>query len=167
MEKQKASLAATLKHGGKRYLVMDIWEELPRQTDYEKKIIQARHEGVSFCELSELDQRIAIDQIMFRGAASSGCSLPQTEMFAQFIAEEISKLLLNFGFEEYTLQELLLAFLFNSMGDIKNPTGNDLEQVQFHGNCINLVYLAKVFKNYQVLRNNLDAKLKNLIDGHQ
>ena len=139
---------------------------MPKQTDYEKKIIQARHKGDSFCELSELEQRIAIDQIMFRGAASSGCALPQTEMFAQFIAEEISKMLLNFGFAEFTLEELLLALMFNSMGQIKNPAGNDLEQVHFQGNCINLVYLAKVFNNYKVLRNNLDARLKNLIDGH-
>jgi hypothetical protein len=122
---------------------------------------------LSFCELSELDQRITIDQIMFRGAASSGCALPQTEMFATFIAEEISKMLLNFGYEEYTLEELLLAIMFNSMGSIKNPAGQDLDQVQFSGSCINVVYLAKVFNNYRTLRNNLDARLRNLIDGHQ
>ena len=88
----KPGLAAILKHGVKKYLVMDIWEGLKKQSDYEKKIIQARYSGLSFCELSELDQRIAIDQIMFRGAASSGCALPQTETFASFIAEEINKL---------------------------------------------------------------------------
>ena len=163
----KPGLAAILKHGGKKYLVMDIWEGLKKQSDYEKKIIQARYSGLSFCELSELDQRIAIDQIMFRGAASSGCALPQTETFASFIAEEINKMILNFGYEEYTLEELLLAIMFNSMGNIKNPAGQDLEQVQFSGNCINVVYLAKIFNNYRVLRNNLDARLRNLIDGHE
>ena len=53
------------------------------------------------------------------------------------------------------------------MGNIKNPAGQDLEQVQFSGNCINVVYLAKIFNNYRVLRNNLDARLRNLIDGHE
>ena len=100
---------------------------------------------MSFCELSELEQRIAIDQIMFRGAASSGSSLPQTEVFATFISEEITEIILNFGYEEYTLAEFLLAIRFNSIGTTKNPSGQDLEQIQFHGNCINTVYLAKIF----------------------
>ncbi len=147
-------------------LVMDIWKGLKKQSDYEKKIIQARHSGLSFCELSELEQRIAIDQIMFRGAASSGSSLPQTEVFATFISEEITEIILNFGYEEYTLAEFLLAIRFNSIGTTKNPSGQDLEQIQFHGNCINTVYLAKIFNNYQVIRNNLDAKLKTVINGH-
>lgn len=149
-------------------MLKDIWHGLKRRNDNEEKIYEARSTGKSFCDLSELDRRIATDKIMFHGAAASGCILPQTEMFAQVIAEEITTFILDFGYADYTLEEFLLALRINvTAGRIRNPMGEDLEQVQFSGTCINLMYLSKVFNNYRVLRTNLDSKLKNLIDGYE
>lgn len=139
---------------------------MPRQTENEKKVVEARHKGVSFSEMNALNKRIAIDQIMFRAAALCGSPLPQTEVFATFIAEEIETYLLNFDYEEYTLAEFLLALQFNANGKIRNPAGDDLEQIQFTGAFINVGYLAKVFNNYKALRNNLDSRLRNLMDGY-
>lgn len=141
-------------------------KELKRPTKQETQIIEARCSGLSFCELDDLGARVVIDQIMFRGAAISGCSLPMTETFAKFIADEISSFILDFGYGELTQDELILAMRINAFGKIKNPAGEDLEQVQFAGSSINVFYLGKVFYNYKVLRNNLDAKIKNLLDGH-
>lgn len=132
----------------------------------ETKILVARQEGESFCELSDLEKRVAVDQIMFRGAAICGCALPQTEVFAKFIAEEFTEYILRFGYEELTLEEILLALRINSYGRIINPAGEDLEQVPFTGNCMNVVYIAKVLKNYKVLRVNLDRRFENMIDGY-
>lgn len=136
------------------------------QNDTEKKILKARISGDSFCELSELDKRIIIDQIMFRGAAGFGCALPQTEMFAKFVAEELSVFIDDFGYCEFTLEEFLLAIRINANGPIKNPSGNDLEQVVFSGICINVFFISKILRNYKILRDNLDKRIQNIIDGY-
>ncbi len=141
-------------------------KELKRLTKQEEQIVQARNIGLSFCELDDLRMRVVIDQIMFRGAAISGCTLPMTETFATFIAEEISSFILDFGYEELTQEEFLLALRINAFGKIKNPAGEDFDQVQFSGNNISVVYLGKILKNYMVLRNNLDRKIQNQLDGY-
>lgn len=141
-------------------------KELKRPTKQDQQIVEARSKGLSFCELSELETRVAIDQIMFRGAAVCGCLLPQTEFFAKIIAEEIASFLLRFGYEELTEAEILLAMHLNAMGKIRNPAGEDFEQVQFSGVSINVVYLGKILKNYKALRDSLDLKIKNQLDGY-
>jgi hypothetical protein len=132
----------------------------------EKKIIKARGSGLSFCQLSNSEQRVAIDDITFKGASICGCGLPQTELFAKHLAEEIQVHLLEFGYAEYTLEEIILALRINSKGRIRNPAGEDLEQVIFFGSFINVTYLSKILQNYSVLRNNLDRKFENHIDGY-
>lgn len=139
---------------------------MPKPSEIELKILKARIKGYSFCELSEADKRIVVDEIMFRGAAHCGCSLPQTELFAKYIAEEISVYIEEHGHGELTLEEILLAIRLNSRGDLKNPAGEDMQQVLFSGVCVNVIYAARILKNYKVLRDNFDRKLQNLIDGH-
>lgn len=142
-------------------------KDLRKPTQMEIKILKARSDGLSFCELNESDIRIAIDQIMFRGAAICGCSLPQTEVFATYLAEEISKFILEFGYEELTLSEILLSLSINATGSkIKNPAGEDLDPVPFTGNTINVFYLGKILRNYKILRDNLDRKIENQLDGY-
>lgn len=128
--------------------------------------MKARDNGLSFCEMDELETRVTIDQIMFRGAAISGCALPQTEIFAKFIAEEIETFVLEFGYGELTQEEFLLAMRINAFGKIKNNAGEDLDQVVFFGNSFNVAYLAKILLNYKILRDNLDRKMKNQLDGY-
>lgn len=139
---------------------------MPKLNENERKILKARIYDWSFCQLSEAEQRVAIDQIMFRGAAICGCSLPQTELFAKFISEEITIHILEFGYAEYTLDEILLALRINSTGKIKNSAGDDMEQVYFSGAVINVIYLSKILSNYRILRNHLDRQLQNKIDGY-
>lgn len=141
-------------------------KELKRSTKQEMMIADARSEGLSFCELKDLEMRVVVDQIMFRGAAITGCCLPQTESLAKFIADEIIILIFNFGYQELTEQEIFLSMRLNALGDLRNPCGEDFKQVSFSGNSMNTVYLAKVFKNYMSLRNNLDRKIQNELDGY-
>lgn len=141
-------------------------KDLKKPTERERQIAEARNSGLSFCELDDVDRRVALDQIIFRATAIAGCMLPQTDMFATFISDEISKHILGFGFSEYTLDEILLALQFNATGNIKNPSGEDLEQVDFFGACVNVIYLGKILRNYKVLRDNLDRKIQNQLDGY-
>jgi hypothetical protein len=107
-----------------------------------------------------------IDQIMLRGAAISGCIVPGTEFFAEIIAEEITVFILDFGYRDLAYDEVLLALRINSKGGYRYPTGIELEPVSFYGNCFNVDYLAKVLVNYMAIRNLLDRKLQNIIDGN-
>lgn len=112
------------------------------------------------------DLRYSIDQIMLRGAAISGCALPATEFFAGFIADELTIFINEFGFREYTLNEILLALRLNSQGGAKTPSGLPIDQVVFSGVCFNVDYISKVLENYKSVRNYLDRKIENQIDGY-
>lgn len=133
--------------------------------EFENKIIEARLKDVSFCQIDESKIRWHIDQIMLKGAAISGCALPNTEFFADVISDEIMAFILEFGYEELTYAEIILAMRVNSKGGLRYPSGIELEQVVFFGNCFNVDYFAKVISNYMAVRNILDRKLQNFIDG--
>lgn len=109
----------------------------------------------------------ATDQIMIRSVALYGCSLPQSDFLAQFISEETRKLILEFGFPELTLDEILLALTINTKADIKFPSGNELRQIEFTGVYFNTNFLSKVLDNYISLRQILDRKIQNHIDGYE
>lgn len=134
--------------------------------EFENKIIKARLESVSFCQIEEEKVRWHIDQIMLKGAAISGCPLPNTEFFADVISEEIKAFILEFGYEELTYAEIILALRINSKGGLRYPSGIELEQVTFFGNCFNVDYFAKVLSNYMAIRNIMDRKFQNFIDGN-
>ena len=133
--------------------------------EVENKIIAARLDSVSFCQIEQSKIRWHIDQIMLKGAAISGCPLPNTEFFADVISDEIKAFILDFGYEELTYAEIILAMRLNSKGGLKYPSGLELETVVFFGNCFNVDYFAKVISNYMTIRNILDRKLQNFIDG--
>jgi hypothetical protein len=109
--------------------------------------------------------KLDIDQILLRGAAISGCALPSTEFFAEIIGEELEIFIKDFGYSELTTEEILLAMRLNSRGDFKYP-GETIEKVIFFGNCFNVEYFSKILYNYMVLRNILDRKIQNTIDGY-
>lgn len=132
--------------------------------EIELKIVEARLNGESFCEMNTANSRAAVDQIMIRGCAICGGQLPQTEFFASFIADEIIAFLLEHGCKGLTLAEILLALRLNEKQ--KFPPGIDIEQITFTGTCFNVSYFAKVIFNYKVIRDLLDRKFQNLIEGH-
>ncbi len=136
-------------------------QDTVQMTAAEKKICKSRQVGYSFSQLDDDDRRVAVDQIMIRAAAICGCVLPTTEFFATFIAEEISIFLLEYGYEELTLEEILLSFRLNA------KENTDVDYVQFFGNCINVDYVAKVLGRYIIQRKLLDRKFQNKIDGYE
>lgn len=133
----------------------------------DNRIIKARGEGTSFCEMDYDEAKSTIDNILLSGAAITGAPLPSTEFFANFISKEVFIHLTEFGRGELTLDEVLLALRINSLGENKMPSGNPMEQVSFYGNCFNVDFLSKVLGNYMIFRNNLDRKLGNYLDGYR
>ena len=140
---------------------------MKKLTEAERKILKARGRGLSFCEIDGNLVRATVDQLMLRGAAIYGCSLPQTEFFATFIAEELESIIRDFGFGELTEAELLLALKLNCTTGIKLPSGLELEKVAFTGGTFNVFFISGVLEKYMKIRNMLDAKIQNQIDGHE
>jgi len=136
-------------------------------TEVEAKILKARNSGLSFCQIEEGLIRATLDQVMLRGAAIYGCPLPQTEFFAGYIASELQILIKDFGFEELTEEEILLALRLNYCGGVKFPSGVEIEKITFSGNTFNIFFIASVLEMYMKLRNILDRKCENLIDGYE
>lgn len=123
--------------------------------------------GLAFCQIDDKNVRWHIDQIMLNGAAISGCSLPNTEFFAEIIADNLLDFILNYGYGDYSYEEILLAMKLNSKGGYLYPSGLELETIVFSGTCFNIDYFSKVISNYSKIRTMLDRKLQNVIDGHK
>lgn len=140
---------------------------MKKLAEVEIKILKARNSGVSFCEMDDEFCRTVLDQIMLRGAAIYGCSLPQTDYFAGFIAEELKIAINNLGFGEMTEEEILLAMRLNCEHALKYPSGIEIEKISFVGNTFNVYFISNVLEKYTILRNHLDRKIQNQIDGYE
>lgn len=124
----------------------------------EKLIAVARGNGPSFDDLQPSDREVAIDKIMLRIAAICGCALPNTSFFAQIIADEISTYITDHCYGVLTVDEIILAFRFNSARS---------EPVVFTGVCVNVDFIAKVLRFYGEKRTLFENRLKNKIDGYE
>ena len=141
-------------------------EGSPKRTEVEDRIIKARLKGPSFCQICDAELKWITDQIMFRTAALVGCGLPQTEEFADIISTELIVLINDFGYSEITFEEILLALRLNAKGGLKYPSGLDIERVGFSGTVFNVDFISRILSNYMAIRNSLDSKLRNHIDGY-
>lgn len=133
----------------------------------EKKIIEHRTTGLSFCQISGDDLKHKIDQLILRASAIVGCPLPNTEFFADIMTDEIITFVREFGYSELTISEILFALRVNAKGGLKYPTGADVEQIPFSGNYFNVDYFSKVLSNYFIIRRIFDRKLENYLDGYK
>lgn len=147
-------------------MLKEIKDILPKMNDYEYCILAARQKGVSFCQIPKMEIQWHVDQIMLRGAAIGGCAVPNTEFFAEIIADELKLFIINFGYSELTYEEILLALRFNAKGGLRHPSGLEIESVPFFGVCFNIDYFSKIIFNYMQMRNQLDRKIQNKIDGY-
>lgn len=148
-------------------MLKELPEENPKLTPIEKKIIQYRLSGMSFCQLSGDRLKCELDRLILKSAAITGCPLPETELFADTVTSEIIIFMNEFGYETFTCDEILLALRLNSKGGLKWPSGMEIDRISFSGNCFNIDFLAKILSNYASLRNNLERKIQNSIDGYE
>lgn len=144
--------------------------ELPkdkiRLSNVEELIIAKRLVGISFCQIEPDKVKSNIDHLILKASAITGCELPQTEFFADVLTQEIVEFLNEFGYEEFTIAEMIFAIRLNSRIDLRWPSGNELEQVQFSGRNFNINFFSRVLFNYDQLRKSLDRKFQNFIDGY-
>lgn len=103
------------------------------------------------------------DGIVIIGTAIVGCELPFTDTFSNTISEQLISYIKDFGFEELTEAEIILALKIN----LQNITVIEMENVSFTGRCMNVAFFSKILSNYFRYRNFLDRKIQNLIDGYK
>lgn len=134
--------------------------------EVDHKIIDARISGISLFEyqLSELED--SFDFVLLKIAGISGIKIPFDAAFIQIIKEQVVKFLLNFGYDELNLSEIILAFELNCKIYLKYPVGIEISHIPICGEHINVDYVSQVLYNYMTIRNLLDRKLQNLIDGY-
>lgn len=157
----------TLKYRENNHLLKELSETLKRQTEIEKKIIRARLDGKSLSEMDEKEQRVLCDNIIFKCSAFTGCELPATDYFADILSESILAFFMELGYSDLTLNEMILALSLNCTHQQKLPGNIELPEVVFSGKGANISYLSKVVGRYMILRNYLDRRFQNLIDGYE
>lgn len=130
----------------------------------EAKIIDARLSGFSLSQI-ETEKIQHIHGLIFKLCSISGAGLPPNEDFAIILAEQFLNYLLEFGYDELTENEVLLAFKMNARG-MRYPGGGTVDKVIFD-RLFNVTDAAIILENYMVFRDSLDRKLQNKIDGYE
>jgi len=103
--------------------------------------------------------------LLVKVCAISGAELPPTDFFSNILSNEFIKFLFDFGYADYNIEEFLLSFRLNANG-MKYPSGDMMDKIYFK-KCMSINLAADVFGNYRILRNTMDTRLKNLIDGYE
>lgn len=134
----------------------------------ETLVLEARADDsyFSFSQLDSDKQHILASQLVFKAAAISGLSLSQNEYFCDELEKQIVKFFNQFGFSNLNEKEFELALQINLARRFTMPSGIELDNIEPFGAFVNVAYLAKVLDNYMVIRNMIDRKLKNFIDGN-
>lgn len=164
--KKMENFPAILKHRGKNFSLTDWRKELSNLTQLENLIIDARIDNVSFSSLEGNNLRVACDKIIIKCSAFYGCEMPYTDKFASVLSQEIHHFILTYGYENLSLEEIIIAMEINMNHTLKIPVGIEIQPFEFFGRCVNVSFLSKVLNNYMAIRNLLDRKIQNKIDGY-
>jgi hypothetical protein len=147
-------------------MLKDLAESYPNMTVLMGQIVDARISGQTIWEYSADDAFKKADEYVAILSAICGARLPQSTFFADTLAREFLIFLTDFGYSEYSFEEILLAFRINAKGANKYPSGIEVEPIEYKGAHFNIEYAAKVLDNYSKFRNLLDRKFQNHIDGY-
>lgn len=143
-------------------------KELPKNlTKIEIDILKERKNGLAISQTLSDRLKCDTDKLVFVGAAIYGSAIPATEFFADIICEEVINFIFGSGIENLAFGEILLALRFNTKNNFNPPKGLELEMINFTGTTFNINFLSKVVFNYMQIRNLLDRKIQNQIDGYE
>lgn len=140
-------------------------QAFPKLSAIKKMIVNARRSGVSFWEISEDGVAHFTDRVIILTGSITGCEIPQMELTASALSDEIVALLNDFGYYELTLEEVILAVRLNFWPNLKNPAGNDFVKAEA-GVRVNTAFLGQCLYNYKVLRNVMETEFANKLKGY-
>lgn len=122
--------------------------------------------SLSISLLDKKDLLEGFDEVLFKITAITGIGLPNTDLLIKFLKEQIIDFLLEFGYEDLTIEEISLAFMINAENNLQTPSGIELQYIENFGKYINVYHFSKIVHNYMAIRNLLDRKIQNQIDGY-
>ncbi len=115
--------------------------------------------------MADEETQWSIDQIIIRASALYGVMPVESEMLAQFLSEEIKKIILNWGYSELTLNEILLALQMNLISH-RWPSGVDVEKIELTGVFVSVKFLAEILEVYAKVRHLCVRTIENHLDGY-
>lgn len=122
--------------------------------------------GIPVCDMDEKQLRTTADQIILKCSAYTGAELPATDFFADTLSEAIISFVLNMGYGDLNENEIIFSMEMNLTHVHRLPGGMQLQQFEFSGRCVNLTFIANVLSNYMAVRNHIERRFQNLIDGY-
>lgn len=150
---------------GKSYSLNGTETNFLKLTIEQKMVREARTNGKSFWEIPEDKHRHITDSIILAMAAITGAKMPNTELLAKYISDEMIRFIYDFGYEEYTAEEFISAMRINMLPTIKNAGGANLIIKKLPKRvCVS--FLADVMQNYRLIRTMIDRMVENKVNGY-
>lgn len=159
-------ITSTVKHRQTTFLLED-YLHLISLNEIEKKIVDERvydNEGIFKMELSTT--KTALFKIVVGISHISGGELPKTEALLDMFIDELHTFILEYGYDAYAIQEILLAFRFNINTKLRQPSGITIDRVELKTQNLSIEYISDVLRCYSVLRDSIDRKFQNHVDGY-
>ena len=139
----------------------------PKVSKVDSLVLEARVDGnLSFSQLGDNMQKSVIRQLILRASAISGLPVSGSQFILDALEDQLCKYLLKFNFENLNESEMELAFQMNQLNNVYVGNLIEIDKVEPFGSFVSVAYMAKVLGNYRILRNAIDRKLKNFIDGN-
>jgi hypothetical protein len=124
----------------------------------ELAILKARMRSEPIQVVDKKKYSVLADVAIFKIAAIVGLSLPTSEKFADVLNEELLILLTEFGYNDLTFDELVLAFRVNSQY-YRTPQGDTINPIIPYSSFFSINYASAVLNNYKRIRSIVDMKV--------
>lgn len=134
----------------------------------EKQVLEARQVGFSLFQIEESEFKAFVCALVFKISAMTGIKLPKELEYIEELEYELGKHLLENTYRELSTEEVHLALRVNlpyPLTALRFPSGIEIDRVEPQGDCVSVEYVSLVLRNYKVIRNAIDRKLQNFIDG--
>lgn len=136
--------------------------------EIENEIVKQRvYETDCIFQLSDDKVKSELFKTVVGIAHLSGGALPKSEVFLDMFIEELHIFLLEYGYDSYAITEIILAFRININTKLRLPSGITLERVSLKTEQLSIEYISDVLHQYSIIRNNIDRKFQNSIDGYE
>ncbi len=160
------SKSTIIHHRGNELSLQELSQSYKRISEVEKKIVQAREAGLAISQLEIAELTEILGDVLINISVITGHKTPTNELYLELLIEELKVYLYEYGFDNLTIQEIILAFRLNCKCNFRYLSGDYAEPISIFGEYISVDYVSRVLHTYLTFRNILDSNLKNIVDGY-
>lgn len=133
---------------------------------YLQKIFDARLQSASICELEPEILNENIKTIVYSICEINGLKKPENEICENRIVGDVKDFLIEYGYSEYNLSEIKLAFVLNCVSEFRYSSGDYIEKIKSKSEYFSLTFFVEVIERYSYLRMILDNQLISIFNGY-